>query len=431
VVRKVNKKRLHRRGRRSLRIKRTVRMHRSPALKKRRPSKRPARRTRPRQRRRAANEPRRRADRKIMLVIDHFVPHYDRDTGSRSLYHYLRLFTQMGLEVKFYGADGIRHQPYTSELERQGIEVLNGRIQDGDMTGWLRRHRRDLKVVYLLRPHIAEIYMGRIRKHTQAKIIYNGVDFHYVRELRRYMVDGDPAALASAQRYREQEFRHFAGSDVVYTVSEYEKALLEQEMPGKRVAAIPTYVYEGPFPLGSRNEFEDRSGILFVGGFAHQPNADGIHWFAADIFPRIAQALPDAKLTIIGSNTPEAIAALGGERIHVAGSVTDEELAASYAASRIVIAPLRYGAGVKGKIIEAVAHGVPVVTTPVGAEGIAEASGIAAIADSPARFAELLIELYRDEERWQAMRDSQIHYAQRYLSPDYALSILIQDIGGY
>jgi len=366
-----------------------------------------------------------------MLVIDHFVPHYDQDTGSRSLYQYLRLFARMGLKVKFFGADGVRYEPYASELERQGIAVLNGRIRNGELASWLKRRRRDLKVVYLLRPHVAERYMNLIRNYTQAKIIYNGVDFHYVRELRRYEVDGDPAALESANRYREQEFRHFAGSDVVFTVSEYEKSLLEQQMPGKRVVAIPTYMYEGPFPLGQRREFEERSGILFVGGFAHQPNADGIGWFAAHIFPLVGQDIPEAKLTIIGSNTPEAIAALGGERIRVAGSVTDEELAACYAASRIVVAPLRYGAGVKGKIIEAVAHGVPVVTTPVGAEGIAAASEIAAIADTPESFAERLIDLYGSRERWQAMRDRQIRYAEQYLSPNYALSILIPELGGY
>jgi glycosyltransferase involved in cell wall biosynthesis len=369
--------------------------------------------------------------RRTILVIDHAVPHYDKDTGSRNLYQYLLLFARMGLDVKFFGADGIRHEPYTSVLEQQGVEVLSGRVQGCELEAWLGKYGGDIRYAYLLRPYIAGIYMDLVRKHTQAKIIYNGVDFHYLRELRRYELDGDPATLESANRFKEQEFALFAKSDVVYTVSEYEKALLDQQMPGKRVVAIPTYIYDEPFPLGENNGYEERSGMTFVGGFAHQPNTDGILWFTNEIFPLVSRELPEATLTIIGSNPPSEVTALGGDRIKVTGYVSDEELRAYYSVSRIVVAPIRFGAGVKGKIIEASAHGVPIVTTPIGAEGIIEANEIAVSADSPERFADHLIDLYRNRERWLESRNKQIRYAERYLSPDYALSIISQDIGGH
>lgn len=371
-----------------------------------------------------------RSGKPIIVVADYAVPHYDRNTGSRNLYHYLKLFKKMGLDVKMIGADGIRHEPYTSELERQGIEVLNGQMRGSEFAAWLKRHRRDIRYAYLLRPHVAGAYLDPIRRHTRAKIIYNGVDFHYLRELRRYELDGDPQTLASANRFREEEFALFAKSDVVYTVSEYEKALLEQQMPGKRVVVVPTYIYEEPFPLGEPAGFAERSGIVFVGNFSHQPNADGILWFIQEILPLIRTEVPEATLTVVGANPPPAVAEHESEHVRMAGFVSDEELLAHYSRSRVIVVPLRYGAGVKGKLIEACAHGVPAVTTPIGAEGIAQVEEIAAVADSPERFAERLISLYRDPAGWQSLRDSQIRYAERYLSVDYALSILSQDIGG-
>lgn len=385
----------------------------------------------PVRRKRAASRPAApRSGKPIIVVADYAVPHYDRNTGSRNLYHYLKLFVKMGLDVKLIGADGIRHEPYTSELERQGIEVLNGQMRGSEFAAWLNGHKRDIRYAYLLRPHIAGAYLDPIRQHTRAKIIYNGVDFHYLRELRRYELDGDPLTLESANRFRDEEFALFAKSDVVYTVSEYEKALLEQQMPGKRVVAVPTYIYDEPIPLGEPIGFAERGGIVFVGNFSHQPNADGILWFVEEIMPLIVQRLPDATLTVIGSNPPPAVSAHESERVRMAGFVSDDELRAIYSRSRVIVVPLRYGAGVKGKLIEACAHGVPAVTTPIGAEGIAQVDEIAAVADSPERFAEQLVRLYSDQASWQSLRDSQIRYAERYLSIDYALSILSQDIGG-
>jgi len=369
-------------------------------------------------------------DGRMILVIDHSVPQFDKDTGSRNLYQYLQLFSRMGLDVKFIGADGVRHEPYATALERVGVQVLSDPAQGIDLAKWLRKHGREIRYAYLLRPYIAGIYMDLVRKHTRAKLIYNGVDFHYLRELRRYELDGDPATLESANRFKEHEFMLFAKSDVIYTVSEYEKALLETHMPGKRVVAVPTYIYDEPFPLGESKSFEERSGLIFVGGFAHQPNADGIHWFVNEIFPLVSRELPDVTLTIIGSNPPPSVASLSSDRIKVTGYVSDEALRDFYSSARLAIAPVRFGAGVKGKIIEACAHGVPVVTTPIGAEGILDVNEIATSAESAERFADHIVDLYLDRGRWLETRNRQIRYSERYLGPDYALSILSQDIGG-
>lgn len=371
-----------------------------------------------------------RSTRRMILVIDHSVPLYDKDTGSRNMYQYLQLFIRMGLDVKFFGADGIRHEPYTTTLEQLGIDLLSNKYKGQQFISWLRKQGRRIDYVYLLRPNIAGIYMDQVRKYTQAKIIYNGVDFHYLREQRKYEIDLNPATLASANQFKEQEFKLFAKSDVIYTVSDYEKSILDQEMPGKRVVVVPTYIYDQPFPLGENNGFAERTAITFVGGFAHLPNVDGILWFVREVFPLISREISDVTLTIIGSNPPQEIVSLNSDHIKVTGYISDDELRAYYSLSRVVVAPIRFGAGVKGKIIEASAYGIPVVTTPIGAEGIIDVNEIANSAESPEQFASQIIDLYCNQEKWLDRRNRQIHYAERYLNPSYALSILSQDIRG-
>lgn len=391
---------------------------------KRPAGKRPLRRVRPLplvRKRRNSPPPR------TILVLDHFVPHFDKDTGSRNMFQYLNLFRDMGLAVKFAGYDFTRYEPYTSMLEERGIEVLSGEPEA--MRKWLKRHGSKVAYAYINRPHVGETYLDMVRDHTKAKIIYNSVDFGFLREERRAAVEGNPLALSHAQELKAREFALFHKSDVVYTVSEFERVLLEGLLPGKRVADIPTFVYEPPFPKGEPVPYEERSFITFVGGYNHSPNVDGVLWFVGEIWPMIRTQLPEATLVVIGSNAPPPITELHGkDGICMPGSVSDDELEWFYSRTKAVIAPLRYGAGVKGKVIEAVARGVPVVTTSVGAEGIREWGDIIIADDSNEGFAAQVVDLFRNADRWHWIRDRQTDYAYRYLTTDYAKQVVSTDI---
>lgn len=365
---------------------------------------------------------------RTMLVLDHFVPHFDKDTGSRTMFQYLNLFAEMGLAVKFAGYDSTRYEPYTSILEERGIEVLNGDPEA--MRQWLDRHGRTVAYAYINRPHVGELYLDMVRERTAAKIIYNSVDFGFLREERRALVEGNPLAQAHAEELRSREMALFHKSDAVFTVSEYERALLETLLPGKRVVDIPTFFYEPPFPLGQPVPFEERNLVTFVGGYNHSPNVDGVLWFASEIWPAVRARLPEAVLAVIGSNAPPSIMELHGrDGITVAGCVSDEELEWYYGRSKTVIAPLRYGAGVKGKVIEAVARGVPVVTTSVGAEGIRDWAEILIADDTPEGFAGQVTDLFLNPARWQWIRERQTAYACRYLTAEYAKQAISADIG--
>lgn len=365
---------------------------------------------------------------RTIVVVDHYVPHFDQDAGSRTMYQYLRLFTDMGFNVKFVGDNFFKHEPYTSMLQSLGVEVLYGAHMQRSFKKWIREYAEYINFFYLLRPHIAEKYIDLVSGQENSKIIYNGTDFHYIREARQYRLSKNPEALISARRWREREFKLFAKCDIVFTISEYEKFLLSNKMPGKHVTVIPTFIYEDGFPLGTHRSFDERFSISFVGGFAHAPNVDGVLWFAEEVVPTLLRRIPNLVINIIGSNPPETIRRLQSKNVNVTGFVDDLELEKYYDETRVTIAPLRFGAGVKGKIIESIAHAIPVVTTKVGMEGITHAEDVVECASNAAEFVEKIISIYDNEIVWNEIRRRQTEYAERYLSTRYAESVLRREL---
>ena len=360
--------------------------------------------------------------RKTILVIDHYVPHFDKDAGSRSTFHHLKLFVEMGLNVKFIGDNFYKHEPYTSCLEQIGIEVLYGAWHQNNWQGWIKKNAKYIDYIYLNRAVISIKYIDFIKKYTNAKIFFNAADFSYLRLKRQYKITKDKKYLNEAEKYKQQEFYLFEKSDVVLTVSEYEKKILKKEMPDKKIYVIPIFIYD-KFPLGPDHEFDNRKNITFVGGFRHEPNVDGILWFAKEIFPRILEKNSSIALNIIGSDMPEEILKLKSANINVVGYVSDEKLKDYYSKSRLVIAPLRYGAGVKGKIIEAIAYGVPVITTKIGAEGIVKANDVLSIADKVDDFVKKIVNIYNDERKWRKIKDAERAYAENFLGYNIAKKI--------
>lgn len=362
-------------------------------------------------------------DKKTILVIDHYVPHYDKDAGSRTTFQYLKLFSEMGMNVKFLGSNFYKHEPYSTELEQSGIEILHGVWFRDNWEKWLAENGKAIDYVYLMRPYIAIDFIDKIKKYTASKILYNSIDFHYIREARQYKLTKNKEHLKQARNFKKQEFYLFNKSDAILTISNYEKFILEKKMPGKKIFIIPTYLYDN-LPLGIGNEFENRTQLIFVGNFVHTPNVDGILWFCKEIFPEISALLPDVILNIVGGNTPAEILNLKSPKVNVTGFVTEKELESYYSKAKIIIAPLRFGAGVKGKIIEAIAYGIPVVTTKIGVEGIPDCDGTICVADTESDFIKCIINIFKSKEKWETIRNNQIRYAKQNLSTSYAQNII-------
>ncbi|MEF3353293.1 glycosyltransferase [Paenibacillus sp. GYB006] len=367
---------------------------------------------------------------KTVVMVDHYVPHYDKDAGGRCTYFYIKLMVSMGYNVIFIGDNFYRHEPYTCTLQQLGVEVIYGDLYAKNINQWIKENGKYFDYVYLNRPHISIKYMEIFKKYTKAKVIYFGHDLHYLRELRNYELTQNPALLRSSEEWKEMEFKLFKLADVIHVVGSYEQEVLARQFPEKTIRNIPLYPYEELYGEShSIPEYKDRKDLLFVGGFNHKPNYDAVNWFIDEIFPQIKENIPDIRLHIVGSNPPDDIKQRSSESILVTGYISDEELERYYELCRVVIVPLRFGAGVKGKVVEALNYQVPVVTTLIGAEGLFDYKETMAIAESSEDFRKAVVDIYNNESSWRAYSVSSGEYIKKYFTVKAAQGVLELDMG--
>ena len=354
-------------------------------------------------------------DKKVVLVIDHYVPEFDKDAGSRTTFQYLKMFVEQGYTVKFLGDNFNNSKPYTEILQQMGIEVLYGLEYRNNIEDWLILNSSNIDFIYLNRPHIATKYIDFLKKNTKSKIIYYGHDLHYLREKREYELTKDEYHNGESEKWKTIEFDIMKKSDVVYYPSYIEENEIKKIDKSINVKAINAYIFDN-VDINKNNKFNDKEGIMFVGGFGHRPNVDGVLWFAKNVYPLIRKKI-NIPFYIVGSNPTNEIKNLQGNGIIVKGYVTDEELEGLYNTCKVVVAPLRYGAGIKGKVVESMCKGVPLVTTSIGAEGIKDAEKILKISDTPESFAESVIELYSNEkELMKISKEMKLYISNNYSS---------------
>ena len=210
---------------------------------------------------------------KHILVVDHYVPMYDKDAGGRCTYMYLKLFVRMGFKVTFIGDNFYKHEPYTTELNRMGIEVLYGNYYYLNWQNWLKKNAGQFDYIYLQRPHIAIKYIDLVKKYASGKIIYFAHDLHFIREQREYEITHDPKLVKSAKEWKKKEYKLFREADVGHVVGSYEQEVMQKAFPDKPIRNIPLYIYEA-LPKRIEKDFSRRKDLLTVGGFGHRPNID-------------------------------------------------------------------------------------------------------------------------------------------------------------
>lgn len=364
---------------------------------------------------------------KQILVVDHYVPNYDKDAGGRCTYMYIKMFVKMGMKVTFIGDNFAKPEPYTTNLEQMGVEVLYGDYYYLHWKEWLAINARYFDFIYLQRPHISIKYMDLVKEYSKAKIFYFAHDLHYVRTYREYQISGNEAYLKESEEWKKIELELFDKTDVGHVVGSYEQEVMQKEFPGKPIRNIPLYIYDND-PECIEKDFSKRRDILFVGGFNHAPNVDAVVWFEKEIFPRLLKKYPDLVWRIVGSNAPEEVKALESEHVVLEGFVSDEKLGELYRTSRMVVVPLRYGAGVKGKIVEAAYYQIPVVTTSIGGEGLDAKMGAFVVEDDADRMTCLIESLYVDYEKLKAMSDAGKDMIHRYFTSEAAEKVLRMDM---
>ena len=350
--------------------------------------------------------------RKTILVIDHYTPEPDRDAGSRSMVGIMDGVLDAGWAVKFWPQNRLYTERYAQALECRGIEVLDSRWP-GDFGAWMRENGADLDHLMAVRPYVAADLLPEIVRHTDAVLSFYGVDLHFARMRRQAVLDGSEdlrRAAAAMERLERRVWRQF---DVVIYPSDEEAAAVRELSPGTLARGIVPFWFDVAPPEGGAPPTRT---ILFVAGFAHPPNEDAAMFLMKEIVPRVEQAVGPVNVTLAGSNPTGQVRALAGRDVTVTGYVTDEALAALYASHRVSVVPLRFGAGVKGKVVESLSHGLPLVTTSVGAQGIEGLADVVPVHDDADAIAGALAELLTQDAAWTAQSAAQLAFARRRFS---------------
>ncbi len=344
-----------------------------------------------------------------VLVIDHRVPSPDRDSGSVRMWELLKALLELGCRVTFLPDNHLRWEPYSDGLQSMGVEVLYSPFS---VPAEIAAIGARMKLAIVSRPQVAGRYLHFIREFSpNAKIVFDTVDLHYVREQRRAELDGSAVATAAAT-WREIELALVRVTDVTAVVSEPEREEILRQVPGTDVIVLPN----ANAVAASVAPPADRAGLLFVGSFEHLPNVDAVVWLVDTIMPLVWGELGDVKVTIVGAEPQPEVLALAGPGVEIAGWV--EDLQPLLDSSRVMVAPLRYGAGMKGKVTQSLAAGLPVVTTTIGAEGLgAEDGREMLIADEPGEFAERIALVYGDDALWRELSAAGQGLVERTCSP--------------
>ena len=364
---------------------------------------------------------------KVMVVIDHYVPHFDQDAGSRSTWQYICLFLKMGYAVKFIGDNFYPHQPYTQQLQDMGVEVLYGDWYHDNIHNWLTMESGNIDYIFTNRSHITVKYLKTFAKMKQTHVLYYGHDLGSLRNERKYQLSKNVSDLKASQRETELEATIWEIVDTVYYPSEVETEIVKQRMPNARALTLPLNIYT-PAPSNYAQSIEQRKDIIFVGGFGHPPNEEAVLWFLDNCWPTIHAAIPDARFVCIGNKPPEYLRKRANQDIVITGWVSDEALEDWYGKARIVAVPLLHGAGIKGKVIEAMLHGVPLLMTSIAAEGLPGVDACGTIADTAEDFSQQVINCYQDTHTLKNMSEATFDYIDRNFSQSTATAAIIEGL---
>jgi GT2 family glycosyltransferase len=345
-----------------------------------------------------------------ILFIDYNTPREDQDAGSYAAIREMELVQSLGYKVTFLPQNLYFYGEYTEELMRNGIEVITSPfyLSLGD---FIPQHAKEYDAAYITRYSVAAEAAPLIREHSpKTRILLNNADLHFLRQLRSAVVNNDEEKMAAMRSTREQELDVMKKVDLVLSYNEVEHAVITSHTDGQVKVMKCPWVVSIPATIAPLSE---RKGLCFLANFDFHPNTEGLKWFCKDVMPMLAEH--QLQLTIYGSNLGDQIKDLANEWIIPFGHVKD--VADVYQKHRVFIAPLLSGAGVKGKVVSALAYGIPTVLTPVAAEGIGLRHGVdCLIARNPEEWVSAILTLCYQDDRWHALSRASRDYAASHFS---------------
>jgi len=335
-----------------------------------------------------------------VLLVDCTTPKSDHDAGGYAASQEMKLMQELGCKVTFAPNNMAHMGKYTYELQNNGVECVYAPFfaSVGDL---LKSRGMEFDLIYIIRYDIAEELMPYINEFTRAKVILNNCDLHFLREIRAALVAND-ADLQGPINTRERELAVMEQVDAVLSYNDVEHSVItSHSLSDENIFNCP-WVLE---PKLSNTPFHDRKDIAFLGGFNHTPNIEAIHYFVDLVMPLLKEKMPDVKLRVYGSRVTPEIQALECENVIIEGFV--ESLSTVFDSCRVFVAPLLSGAGIKGKVLESIAYGVPSVLSPVAIESTGLIDGTSAlVAHTDQDWVTNIERLYNDETLWNNMSKS-------------------------
>ena len=348
-----------------------------------------------------------------LLVLDANVLTPDMDSGSITTLRLIESFQALGWSITFAALHNLAYDPdYSPRLQRNGVEMLHTPFMGG-INDIIAHRGEDYDVVLGLRHNVLFPVYDKLRQRLPlARVLFHNMDLHYLRMERQAALTGNRRIASRAEQAHDEESFLALDADCTLVTSEAEEALITEEVPE---AAIVTYAYTMDV-LPAVRPRDERHDILFLGGYQHRPNLDAAEFLVREIWPLVSSKLPShARLVLAGSEMPEAIRRLAGDRILALGFVPD--LREVLEGARVFAAPLRYGAGVKGKLVAALAHGTPSVASSIAVEGMGLQGGRETlVADSAEEFARAISRVYYDASLWTGLQSAGYVFVREHYS---------------
>jgi GT2 family glycosyltransferase len=354
-----------------------------------------------------------------LLVLDATMLFPDKDSGSITTFQLIKLFRRLGWSITFAGLHNLSHDAvYSAELNRFGVETVHWPFAHS-VNDIIDLRPESYDAVIGLRHNVLYPVFDTIRQRLPlARILYHNMDLHYLRMQRESAISGNRRLRSLAENAHDEESALAARADCTIVTSHREEIVIKEEVPQAPVVVYPYTMEVKESPVG----FDTRSSILFVGGYRHTPNVDAAEILITKIWPIIEKELPKgAELVLVGSEMPESIRSRAGGRIKAVGFVPDLDEVLSRA--RVFSAPLRYGAGVKGKLVTCLANGLPIVCSSIAVEGMQlEDEREVLVADDYVSAAEKILRLYFDKPLWQALQRRGYGFVQSHYSEETGIA---------
>ncbi len=339
-----------------------------------------------------------------VLIMGYVWPELTSSAAGLRDWNLIESFLSVGWRVTFSSSSQMN--PFSEQLQKKGVEVVSLRPNDPQFDAWIKINQPDF--IIFDRFVTEEQFGWRVAENSPRSIrILDTQDLHFLRRSRQEAVQGgkslNEVSSCHFDLVSETSLREIASiyrSDCTLILSDFEiKLLVERfQVPSHLLFLSRFHYLEPPATPG----FGERKHFVMIGNFRHLPNSDGVSWLRHSIWPLIREQLPEAEVHIYGAYPSKAMMHLTDEKIGfiVKGPIEDHH--AMLKKYRVNLAPLRFGAGIKGKITDGWFAGTPVVTTFIGSEGMSGACEWGGkIAEDSCDFSQKCIQLYSEQETWQ------------------------------